>query len=73
MKKILVVLMLAVFALSAPMVMAQGDQPGAPKASGEKEVKSVNCCIKGQCKQVKGEADCTKDGGKIVKECKDCK
>ena len=32
----------------------------------------VNCCLKGNCKQVT-KSVCAKAGGKAVKDCKDCK
>ena len=70
MKTFLVVLTLVAFALAAPLAMA-ADQP-APMGGGEKG-KIVNCCDKGKCSEVKSEADCTKAGGKVVKDCKDCK
>ena len=35
--------------------------------------KTVNCCVKGQCKQVGSELDCAKIDGKVVKDCKECK
>jgi hypothetical protein len=73
MKRLFILLTLAAFVLSAPFVMAQTDTaaPGA-KATPEKSAK-INCCNKGQCKQVGSELDCTKDGGKVVKDCKECK
>jgi hypothetical protein len=67
MKKVLYMLTLAAFLLSAPLAMA------LEKASPPQMATSVNCCVKGKCQQVKGEADCAKAGGKIVKDCKDCK
>lgn len=71
MKTFLVVLTLVAFALAAPLAMA-ADQPAPAKAAGEKG-QIINCCDKGKCSQVKSEADCTKAGGKVVKDCKDCK
>ncbi len=49
----------------------QTDTTGA-KLSVDKS-KTVNCCVKGQCKQVGSELDCAKINGKVVKDCKDCK
>lgn len=68
MKTLLVVLTLAAFALAAPLAMA-ADQPGKPGA----KPMVINCCKSGKCSQVKAEADCTKGGGKVVKDCKACK
>lgn len=68
MKKVLYMLTLAAFLISAPLAMAAGETGTAPKMGT-----SVNCCVKGKCQQVKSEADCAKAGGKVVKDCKDCK
>jgi hypothetical protein len=72
MRNFVYLLTLVVFLISAPLAMAAQDTPAAGKSPLAAE-KSINCCNKGQCKQVGSEADCTKDGGKVVKECKDCK
>lgn len=73
MKKLIYLLTLAAFVFSVTMAAAQGPaQPGA-KAETDKPAKSVNCCIKGDCKSVPTDADCTKAGGKVVKDCKECK
>ncbi len=71
MKTLLVVLTLAAFALAAPLAMAQGQTPAAKPGAEKPGV--INCCKDGKCAQVKAEADCTKAGGKVVKDCKDCK
>jgi len=71
MKRILVLLTLAAFALSASLVMAQG-KPATP-APGDKPAKAINCCVKGKCDQVKDAEACTKAGGKVVTDCKECK
>jgi len=74
MKKVLVLLALAAFIIYVPLALA-ADQPGmgAPAKAGSDPAKSINCCVKGKCDQVKSEADCTKAGGKVVKDCKECK
>jgi hypothetical protein len=72
MKKLLVLLTLAAFVFSVPMAMAAGETPGAAKA-GDKPAAKINCCAKGKCTQVGSEADCAKEMGKVVKDCKDCK
>lgn len=71
MRRFLVVLTLVAFAMAAPLAMA-ADQTAAPLTGGEKS-KVINCCNQGKCSQVKSDADCTKAGGKVVKDCKDCK
>lgn len=68
MKKVLYMLTLAAFLFAAPLAMAAGETGAAPKMGT-----TINCCVKGKCQSVKGVADCTKAGGKIVKDCKDCK
>jgi hypothetical protein len=73
MKKFLIMLTLAAFALGAPLAMAQTDTAGSPKATADQPAKTINCCVKGECKKVGSEADCAKDGGKVVKDCKECK
>jgi hypothetical protein len=70
MRTFLVVLTLVAFAMAAPLAFA-ADQT-LPLAGAEKG-KVINCCNQGKCSQVKSEADCTKAGGKVVKDCKECK
>jgi len=75
MKKLINLLTVGAFLIAVPLAMAQG-QPGAAPAApagADKPAKSINCCVKGKCEQVKSEADCTKLGGKVVSDCKDCK
>jgi hypothetical protein len=75
MKKFFYLLTVAVFLISSTMVMAQGQDVGkAPTTgTGEQPQKTINCCVKGDCKKLATEGDCTKAGGKVVKDCKDCK
>ena len=73
MKKFFLLLTLAAFIIAAPLAMAQGDTPGAAKPAVGEKGKITNCCSNGKCKQVSSDADCTKDGGKVVKDCKECK
>jgi len=78
MKKLVTLITLAVFALSVPIAMAAGDSQtapgqGSPSVSADKAAKTINCCVKGKCEQSKSEADCAKSGGKVVKECTECK
>ncbi len=73
MKKLMYLLTVAAFVFSVTMAVAQGPgQPGA-KTDTAKPTKGVNCCIKGDCKSVPTDADCAKAGGKVVKDCKECK
>ena len=65
MKKLLVVLSVVafVFAVTAAVAVAQTPAPAD----------KVNCCVKGECKAGVAKADCAKQGGKDVKDCKECK
>lgn len=71
MKRILVLLALAVFVISVPLAMAQ-DKP-AGTTPGDKPAKEINCCVKSKCEHTKDLETCTKLGGKVVTDCKDCK
>ena len=71
MKKLINLVAVLTFAVAVPFAMAQtgsGTTPAAP-AGADKPAKTM----KGKCEQVKSEADCAKLGGKVVKDCKDCK
>ncbi len=57
MKKVLIALCLATFALSAPLAMAA----------------DVLCCKAGKAAKAKTADECTKGGGKVVKDAKECK
>jgi hypothetical protein len=59
MKKFFLFLTVMAFMVAAPLAMA-------------KEEKKINCCIKGKCEQMT-KKDCTKEKGKVVKDCKKCK
>jgi hypothetical protein len=67
MRKLLVLFVLAAFALAGPLAM----NSFAKKET--KEPPKVNCCVKGDCKEMTKD-DCTKAKGKVVKDCKkECK
>lgn len=74
MKKLFYLLMLAVFVFSVSVAVA-ADQPGAktPQAGMDQPGKIVNCCKDGKCNKAASSEECTKLGGKVVKDCKDCK
>lgn len=59
-------------ATSLTVALAEGQSPagGSPTKVEEKK---INCCNNGKLTQVATEADCTKAGGKVVKDPKDCK
>ncbi len=62
MKKILILVTLALFVIAAPFAMAQEKKKEGPK----------NCCLKVGCKKMT-EAKCLKEGGEVIADCKDCK
>ncbi len=64
MKKILILVTLLSFVIAAPFAVA--------KEKAKKDVPKINCCVKGDCKQVT-EAKCIKAKGKVVPNCSDCK
>jgi hypothetical protein len=68
MKKVIVLIVFAVSLVSMPLIVA-GHGNGKDK-KGER----VSCCHgKGKCDNLHGKADCEKEGGKVVKSCKECK
>lgn len=69
MKKFFYLMIVAAFLVAGTIAFA-ADKPAA---STPMTGKTVNCCVKGQCKQAASPADCTKAGGKVVKDCKACK
>jgi Spy/CpxP family protein refolding chaperone len=72
MKKLLVLLTLAAFVICVPLAMAADTSAGAKAGLGGQHAQ-VNCCIKGKCTKVGSTADCAKQMGKVVKDCKACK
>jgi hypothetical protein len=71
MKRILYVLTIAAFLFSVTAAVA-ADQ-GRMQLQADKAMKTVNCCVKGKCQKAPNAAACAKAGGKVVKDCKDCK
>ncbi|MEJ2717728.1 MAG: hypothetical protein P8182_11390 [Deltaproteobacteria bacterium] len=71
MKRLLYVLTIAAFMFSVTAAVAAGQ--GNMQLQAQKMGKAVNCCVKGKCKKAPSAADCAKAGGKVVKDCKDCK
>jgi hypothetical protein len=63
MKKILIILTLLSFVAAAPFAIAKENAKKEPK---------INCCVKGNCKQLT-ETKCLKNKGKVVAQCADCK
>jgi hypothetical protein len=68
MKKVLVLIIVAALLVFMPVIVA-GHGNGK-----EKKGERVSCCHgKGKCDNLHGKADCEKEGGKVVKDCKECK
>ncbi len=65
MKKLLIITTILAFAVACPLAFAAEKQV--------KVEKKVNCCIKGDCVEKASKAECTKEKGKVVKDCKQCK
>ena len=57
MKKVVLLIALLAFLLAVPVAMAQD---------------MVSCCVGGKCGQI-SKAECDKQKGKAVKDCKECK
>ncbi|MBI5252658.1 MAG: hypothetical protein HY912_24445 [Desulfomonile tiedjei] len=69
-KKVLILVTVVSFLLSAgSLTMAQMK---AAKTN-EKESKVYCCHGKGDCDKIHTKAECEKEGGKVVKSCKECK
>jgi hypothetical protein len=66
MKKLLVLVTIMVFAMAVPFAVAQTDK------KADKVDKKINCCIKGECQEMT-KAECKKEKGKVVADCKKCK
>jgi hypothetical protein len=58
MKKLVLLVALLAFLVAAPLAMAQD---------------KVNCCVAGKCTEGVAKADCEKQKGTAVKDCKECK
>ena len=58
MKKVVLLMALLAFLVAVPMAIAQD---------------KVNCCVAGKCTAGVAKADCDKQKGTAVKDCKDCK
>jgi hypothetical protein len=72
-RKLFLVMTVAAFVFSVTMAMAAEQTGMRVQSSPAKAQKSVNCCLKGECKSAASPAQCTAAGGKVVKDCKDCK
>lgn len=65
MAKFLTIVFLLAFMVAVPIAMAAEKPAAGPK---------VACCHKkGECDNLHTKAECEKEGGKVVKSCKDCK
>lgn len=73
MKRFFNLLTIAAFLVTASMAVAADKAQPAGKGTTAAPAQTVNCCVNKQCKKAASEADCVKAGGKVVKDCKDCK
>jgi hypothetical protein len=74
MKRIFSLLTLLAFIVAGTMAIAAEKAQSSPAKGPEATAqKTVSCCVKGECKQVASDADCIKAGGKVVKDCAECK
>jgi hypothetical protein len=68
MKTFLLMLALLAFAAVPPLTIAQD------KSTKPTKVEKVYCCHeKGKCDKLHTKEECEKEGGKVVKDCKECK
>jgi len=68
MKRAVVLIAVAALLLSMPVIV--GSHGPGKDQKGER----VFCCHgKGKCDNLHTRADCEKEGGKVVKSCKECK
>lgn len=74
MKRFFALMTLLAFVVVGGMAIAAEKAQTVPMKGPEaKAQKTVNCCVKGECKQAATDADCVKAGGKVVKDCAQCK
>lgn len=69
MKKIVHVLAVVILMASVTAAFA-ADKPKVQPAQAKGK---VTCCVKGQCTQKATADQCSRAGGKVVKDCADCK
>jgi hypothetical protein len=68
MKTFFLVLTLLAFAAIPPLTIAQ------EKSTKPTKAEKVYCCHeKGKCDKLHTKEECEKEGGKVVKDCKECK
>jgi hypothetical protein len=68
MKKLFLILCLLAFAAVPPLSIAQ------EKSTKPAKAEKIYCCHeKGKCDKLHTKEVCEKEGGKVVKDCKDCK
>jgi|WetSurMetagenome_2_1015567.scaffolds.fasta_scaffold383833_2 hypothetical protein len=72
MKRLFLVLALLAFAAVPPLTIAQ------EKSTKPAKAEKVYCCHekgheKGKCDKLHTKSECEKEGGRVVKDCKECK
>ena len=68
MKRLFLILALLAFAAVPPLTIGQEKSTKPTKA-----VKVYCCHEKGKCDKLHTKEECEKEGGKVVKDCKECK
>ena len=67
MKRVCVLIVVLALLVSMPIIVA-----GHGDGKGQKGERVFCCHGKGKCDNLHGKADCEKEGGKVVKSCKEC-
>ena len=73
MKRVFYLLALTAFVFSVSVATAADQKPAGTQKGFMQAQKSVNCCLEGKCKKAASAEICAKLGGKVVKDCKECK
>lgn len=68
-----VVIMLALLALSAAPALTFAHEKSAKELKEQKGQRVYCCWGKGKCDKQHTKDECDKEGGKVVKDCKECK
>ena len=73
MKKMVHVLAVVILMVSVAVAFAADKPKVDPYASKQAAKGKVDCCMKGQCVKAANADQCTGAGGKVVKDCSECK
>jgi hypothetical protein len=70
-KKLFILLVFVAVSVVTVFCAVAHESSSNPKAA--KQLKVYCCHGKGDCDKIHTKAECEKEGGKVVKHCKDCK